>query len=50
VVALLNELLHLVVEICGGGDDGGEAKGVDKMNIAIEGGDKVNLAVVNKYF
>jgi hypothetical protein len=49
VVALLNELLHLVVEICVG-DDGGEAKGVDKMNLAIEGGDKVNLAVVNKYF
>jgi hypothetical protein len=29
-----------------GGDDGGEAKGDDKVNLVIEDGDKVNLNIV----
>ncbi|MCI63795.1 hypothetical protein A2U01_0085052, partial [Trifolium medium] len=44
VVALLKELLRLVAGR-GGGDDEGEVKGDDKVNLAIEGGDMVNLVV-----
>jgi hypothetical protein len=42
-VALLKKLLRFVVER-GGIDDGGEVKDDDKVNFAIEGGDKVNFA------
>ncbi|MCI55676.1 hypothetical protein A2U01_0076927, partial [Trifolium medium] len=58
VVALLKELLLLVAGR-GGSDDGGEVKGGDKVNLASEGGGKLNLVValhkeifisINKYF
>jgi hypothetical protein len=41
-VALLKELMRLVAGRVGG-DEGGEAKGGDKVNLVIEGGDKVIL-------
>jgi hypothetical protein len=43
-VALLKEFLQLGVGRVGG-DDGGEAKGGDKVNLMIEDGDKVNLTM-----
>jgi hypothetical protein len=43
-MTLLKELMRLVaVRI--DSDDGGEAKGGNKVNLVIEGGDKVNLVV-----
>jgi hypothetical protein len=44
-VTLLKELM-LFVAGRGSGDDRGEIKGGDKVNLVIEGGDMVNLVVV----
>jgi hypothetical protein len=45
-MTLLKELLRLVARRGGGYIDRGEAKGDDKVNLVIDGGDKENLIVV----